>query len=218
MDELRFDYLFENWREVLVMAGDHLRLCLAAVGLALVVAVPLGMVAARFRGLTLPILSLLGVIYTVPSLAFLTFLIPTPLGIGRDNALVVLTAYAQLFLVRNIVAGLRGVDASTLEAAQGIGMTPWQVFQRVRWPLALPVVLAGIRTAFVSTISLATIAGWINAGGLGPLLFNGISRDQPPMILAGAVAIVALALLSDAVLRVAERWTAAARAQRAGAR
>ena len=216
MDELNFDYLIENWREVLGLALDHLELSLTVVGLALVFAVPLGIVATRFRALTLPILGLLGAIYTVPSLAFLTFLIPTPLGIGRDNAVVVLTAYAQLFLVRNIVAGLRGVNPATLEAARGQGMTGWQVFRQVRWPLALPVVLAGVRTAFVTTISLATIAGWINAGGLGPLLFRGIASDRPPMILAGAVAIVGLALLADAVLRFGERWTAAARAGRAG--
>ena len=215
MDELSFDYLIENWRTVLGLALDHLELSVAVIALALIFAIPLAIVAAQFRALTLPILGLLGAIYTVPSLAFLTFLIPTPLGIGRDNALVVLTAYAQLFLVRNIVAGLRGVDPATLEAARGLGMTSWQVFRQVRWPLALPVVLAGIRTAFVTTISLATIAAWINAGGLGRLLFQGIATRRTPMIVAGAVAIVALALLADAVLRFAERWTAAARAQRA---
>jgi len=172
-------------------------------------------VAARYRRLTLPTLGLLGAIYTVPSLAFLALLIPS-LGIGRTPALVVLAAYAQLFLVRNIVAGLRGVGASTLEAATGLGMTPWQVFARVRWPLALPVMLAGLRTAFVTTISLATVAAWIDAGGLGTLLFEGISRDDPDRILAGAVAITALALLADGLLRLAERQTAAARARRSG--
>ncbi len=215
MDELNFSYLSRNWRTVLAMAVDHLELSVTAVALALVVALPLGLIATRYRPLTLPILGLLGALYTVPSLAFLTFLIPTPVGIGRDNALVALTTYAQLFLVRNIVAGLRGVSPAALEAATGLGMTPAQVFFRVRWPLALPVVLAGVRTALVTTISLATIAGWIDAGGLGPLLFNGIARDRPPMILAGAVASVALALLTDALLRLAERLTAVSRARRA---
>ena len=172
MDELSFDYLIENWRTVLGLALDHLELSVAVIALALVFAIPLGIVAARFRALTLPILGLLGAIYTVPSLAFLTFLIPTPLGIGRDNALVVLTAYAQLFLVRNIVAGLRGVSPATLEAARGLGMTPWQAFRQVRWPLALTVVLAGVRSALVRTLSLVmSVAGvhaWVEARCLSP--------------------------------------------------
>lgn len=215
MDELNFSYLTERWRTVLDLAIEHLQLSLTAVALAIVIAIPIGLVATRYASLTLPILGLLGAIYTVPSLAFLSLLIPTPVGIGRDNALVVLTAYAQIFLVRNIVAGLRGVDPAILEAARGVGMTAWQVFRRVRWPLALPVVLAGVRTAFVTTISLATIAAWIDAGGLGSLLFAGIARNRPPITVAGAVAIVALALLADATLRFLERFTAVARARRA---
>ena len=214
---LDLSYLTANWRTVLDLAWDHLQLSLAAVALALLVAVPLGVLTARFRPLTLPVLGLLGALYTVPSLAFLAFLIPS-LGIGRRNALVVLTVYAQLFLVRNLVAGLRGVDAATLEAARGMGLTAWQVFRAVRWPLALPVVLAGVRTALVTTISLATVAAWINAGGLGTLLFTGIARNQPPRILAGAVAITALAVGADLALRGAEHLTAAARARRAAGR
>lgn len=210
-----FSYLIENWREVVSLGVDHLRLCLGAVAIALLLAVPLGVAAARFRRLTLPTLSALGLLYTVPSLAFLAFLIPTPIGIGPDNATVALTAYAQIFLVRNIVAGLRGIDASTLEAARGLGMSGWQVFAKVQWPLALPVMLAGLRTATVSTISLATVAAWVDAGGLGTLLFEGLSRYYPAMTLAGAIAIVALALAADAVLRLAERGTAISRARRA---
>ena len=211
---MSFEYLIENWRQVLELAGEHLRLTVAAVALALVVAIPLGLLAARVRRLTLPVLGVLGALYTVPSLAFLALLIPS-LGIGGTKALVVLAAYAQIFLVRNIVAGLRGVDPATLEAAAGLGMTPWQVFRRVRWPLALPIVLAGVRTAMVTTISLATIAAWIDAGGLGWLLFQALARDYPSMTLAGAVAITALALLTNAVLRLLERFTAVSRARRA---
>ena len=211
---MNFDYLFEHWRRVLALTVDHLELSLGAVAIALAVAIPLGVVAARYTRLTLPILSLLGVIYTVPTLAALAFLIPA-LGIGRRPALIVLAAYAQIFLVRNIVAGLRGVDSQTLEAARGLGMTSWQVFRQVRWPLALPVMLAGLRTAVVTTISLATVAAWIDAGGLGTLLFQGLARLYPSETLAGAIAIVALALLSDAVLRLAERATAISRARRA---
>ncbi|MBA2521460.1 MAG: ABC transporter permease [Chloroflexia bacterium] len=192
---------------------EHIQLCLTAVAIALVIAIPLGAIATRFTRLTLPMVGVLGVLYTVPSLAFLAFLIPV-LGIGVVPAVIVLAAYAQIFLVRNIVAGLRGVDPSTLEAARGLGLGGWQVFRQVRWPLALPVIIAGVRTAFVTTISLATVAAWIDAGGLGQLLFEGITRNDPDRILAGTIAITALALLADALLRFAERSTAIARARR----
>ncbi len=211
---MSLDYLFRRPDRVLMLAGQHLSLTLTVILVALVIAVPLGIAAARWRRLSLPLLALLGAVYTVPSLAFLAFLIPV-LGIGRTPAVVVLAAYAQLFLVRNIVTGLGGVGASTLEAARGVGMTPWQVFRDVRWPLALPVMIAGLRTAVVTTISLATVAAWIDAGGLGTLLFEGITRDDPDRILAGTVAITALALAADALLRLAERLTAAGRARRA---
>jgi osmoprotectant transport system permease protein len=208
------DYLIEKWPRVWSLALQHLSLCASAILIALVFAVPLGVLAARRPRLSTPLLSVLGAIYTIPSLAFLAMLIPS-LGIGRKPAIVVLAAYAQIFLVRNIVTGLRGVDAATLEAASGLGMTQWQRFARVRWPLALPVIIAGLRTASVTTISLATIAAWIGAGGLGTLLFEGIARDDPDRILAGAIAITALALLTDALLRFVESLTSISRARRA---
>lgn len=207
-------YLTEHWRRVLDLAADHLAISAIAIGVALLLAVPLGVAVAAIPRLTFPVLGLLGIIYTIPSLAFLAFLIPS-LGLGRRPAIVVLAAYAQLALVRNIVAALRGVDPAVREAAAGVGMTPLQAFLRVRLPLALPVLVAGVRIASVTTVSLATVTAWINAGGLGTLMFDGISRDNPPMILAGAVAIVALAVGVDLVLRLIERFTPASRAARA---
>jgi osmoprotectant transport system permease protein len=208
------DYLFRRWDRVWALTVDHLTLSFTVILVALVVAIPLGIVAARVPRLSTPLLALLGALYTIPSLAFLALLIPT-LGIGRMPAIVVLAVYAQVFLVRNIVAGLRGVDAATLEAARGRGLTRLQEFWRVRWPLALPVMIAGLRTAAVTTISLATIAAWIGAGGLGTLLFEGITRDDPNRILAGTLAITALAILTDAALRFIESRTAIRRAQTA---
>ena len=214
---MNLDYLHGHWSNVLHLTAQHLELTLLTIVIALVIAVPLGVLAARLRPLTLPVLGTLGAIYTIPSLAFLAILIPS-VGIGRTNALIVLVAYAQLFLVRNIVAGLRGVNPATLEAARGLGMTAWQVFRQVQLPLALPVVIAGIRTALVTTISLATVTAWINAGGLGTLLFDGINRDYPSEILTGAIAITLLALVADALMRLLGRMTAVARAARATAR
>ena len=208
---MNFDYLIENWRDVLHLTWEHITLCAIAILLAMIFAIPLGILIAAFPRLRFTTIAILGAIYTIPSLAFLAFLIPS-LGLGRNPAVVVLAAYAQLALVRNIQAGLTGVDPNVLEAAQGAGMTPWQSLIRVRLPLALPVLIAGLRIATVSTISLATITAWISAGGLGTLLFEGITFNRPSMILAGTVAITALALSVDLLLRMAERLTSASRA------
>ncbi len=214
MDGLDLSYLTENWREVWALTLDHVRLSLLALAIALPIALVLGIAAARFRALTVPVLTFLGVLYTIPSLAFLAFLIPSQ-GLGVRPALIILVTYAQVFLVRNIVAGLRSVDAPTLEAASGIGMTRGQVMRRVWFPLALPVIIAGVRTALLTIISIAAVAAWINAGGLGDLLFRGLARNYPAMILAGIIAIIALAAVTDLLLRAAERLTPLARAHRA---
>jgi osmoprotectant transport system permease protein len=211
---VNLDYLFRRPDRVWALTLEHLTLAGTAILVALVFAIPLGILAARMPRVSAPLLAFLGALYTIPSLAFLALLIPS-LGIGRRPAVVVLAVYAQIFLVRNIVTGLRGVDPATLEAARGLGMTRLQEFWRVRWPLALPVMIAGLRTATVTTISLATIAAWIGAGGLGTLLFEGIARDDPNRILAGTIAITALAILTDALLRFIESRTAIRRAQTA---
>jgi osmoprotectant transport system permease protein len=208
---MSLDYLFEHWREVLELTREHIELCALAIGLALVPAILLGILIAVYPGVRTLTLVVLGAIYTIPSLAFLAFLIPS-FGLGTKPAVIVLAAYAQLALVRNIQAGLSGVDRNILEAASGAGMTAWQSLVRVRLPLALPVLIAGLRIATVSTISLATITAWIDAGGLGSLLFDGIAFNRPSMILAGTVAITALALSADLLLRFIERITPASRA------
>jgi osmoprotectant transport system permease protein len=211
---MNLDYLIENWRHVSDLAGDHLLLSSIALGIGLLLALPMGVLVAAVPRLSLPVLSALGIIYTIPSLAFLAFLIPSQ-GLGRRPAIIVLAAYAQLALVRNIATGLRGVDPAIVEAASGTGMTRLQIFMRVRLPLALPVLVAGVRIAAVATISFASITAWIAAGGLGTLMFDGIARGNESMILSGAIAIVALALVTDALLRLLERSTPASRAARA---
>jgi osmoprotectant transport system permease protein len=208
---MNFDYLIDNWREVLQLTWEHIVLCGLAILLALIFAIPLGILISAFPRMRFTTIAILGAIYTIPSLAFLAFLIPS-LGLGRQPAVVVLAAYAQLALVRNFQIGLTGVDPNVIEAASGVGMSGWQSLTRVRLPLALPVLIAGLRIATVSTISLATVTAWISAGGLGTLLFEGITFNRPSMILAGTVAITALALSTDLLLRLAERVTPASRA------
>ncbi len=206
-------YLRENTDVVWQRTVEHLQLSLTALVLALPIALLLGALAVRYRRLQFPILTLLGVAYTIPSLVILVFLIPSQ-GIGNRPILIMLVMYAQFFLVRNIVAGLRGVSPATLEAAQGVGMTSFQVFRIVWFPLALPVVIAGVRAALLTIIGLAVFGGLISAGGLGRILFEGIGRDYPSMVLAGIIAIVALSVSVDLVLRLLERATPLARSLR----
>ena len=209
-------YLRENPDVVWQHTIEHLQLSLTALAIALPVAIVLGILAVRIHWLTTPIIAVISVLYTVPSIALLAFLIPSQ-GIGERPALIMLVMYAQLFLVRNMVAGLNGVDPATLEAARGLGMDERQLFMRIWLPLALPVIMAGIRTGLVTTISLATIAGWVNAGGLGELMFQGLALRRESTVLAGIVAVTALSLTIDILMRGLERLTPVARAQRAAA-
>ncbi len=197
-------YLVEHPDRVGLLLAQHVALVAGALVLALVVAIPLGVLAARRAGARAAILSITGAIYTIPSLALLALLVAV-LGLGATTAIVALAAYAQMVLVRGIVAGLRGVDPAIVDAAQGLGMTRRQTLLRVEIPVALPVVLGGVRVAAVSLIALATIAAWIDAGGLGVLLFEGMRSDNAPKIVAGALAAAALAIVADAALRGAER-------------
>jgi len=206
-------YLRENGDVVWQRTLEHLQLSLTALVVALPIALLLGALAVRYRQLQFTILTALGVAYTIPSLVVLVFLIPSQ-GIGNRPILITLVMYAQFFLVRNIVAGLRGVSPATLEAARGVGMTGFQVFRRVWFPLALPVVIAGVRAALLTIIGLAVFGGLISAGGLGRILFEGIGRDYPSMVLAGILAIVALSVAVDLVLRLLERATPLARSLR----
>ncbi len=196
-----------------IVFGDllqHIKLTLATLAIAMAIAVPLGTLIARVPILYTPIIGLLGVIYTIPSLALLAFLI-VYVGIGFRNALIALVAYAQFILVRNVVVGLRGVDPVVVEAARGMGMSGIQTLLRIEYPLALPVILSGLRIATVATIAIATIASLIDAGGLGLLLFEGLNNANNSEIEVGAIAVSALAVVADIILRLIDRTLPATR-------
>ncbi len=210
-------YFFDNLDEIRELSIEHLRLSLTALAIALPISIVVAIVGVVFRPVRQPLLWLVGALYTIPSLAMLAFLIPSQ-GLGVRPTLILLVIYAQVFLVRNTVTALTGVDSDVLEAATGTGMKPHQVLTRVWLPLALPVIIAGIRIALVTIIGLAILGGWVNAGGLGELLFTGINTNHPAKVLAGLVAIVSIALVTDLGLRIVESTTAIARARRASAR
>jgi osmoprotectant transport system permease protein len=169
-----------------------------------VIGVPLGAYLNRERFLAGPVLALVGVIQTVPSLALLGLLIPL-LGIGEKPALLALFLYALLPIVRNTHDGLGSIDPSALEAARGMGMRPSQVLLRIALPLALPVVMGGIRTSTVINVGVATLAALIGAGGLGQFIFRGIAMVDMPTVLMGAIPSALLALVLDGLLAWAER-------------
>lgn len=205
MSAFRF---FVNHRgEILQATLEHMTLVVIAMAIAIVIGVPLGMLIVRRPALRALSLTAANIFQTIPSLALFGFLIPIPFlgGIGKRTAVVALVLYALLPILRNTYVGLTGIDPSVLESAEAMGMTPSQILLRVRLPLALAVILAGIRTSTVLTIGVATIAAAIGAGGLGAFIFRGVAMVSDAVILAGAVPAAALALVADALLGLLER-------------
>ena len=200
-------YFWERRQDILALTAQHLVLVAVSTFLAAAVGIPLGIWLTRRPKLARPILGLAGVVQTIPSLALFGFLLPLPLigGIGARTAIVALLVYAMLPLLRNTYAGILSVDPAIVEAATGLGMTPRQRLWWVELPLALPVVLAGVRIATVVSIGLATIAAAIGAGGLGVLIYRGIAIMDNRQILAGAVPAALLALAADGLLGAVER-------------
>jgi len=201
------NYVRRHPAEIAFKLLEHVELTGLALLLALLMAVPLGVVAARSRRFGGAILGVLNVLYTVPSLALLALLIPR-LGIGFRTAVVALVLYAQLILVRAVATGLRNVPQATREAALGLGLSPGQLLRRVELPLALPIMLGGLRVAIVSLISLANLAAWIAAGGLGDLILYGLEHDDPSRAVVGAALSSALAIGATIALWMLERRVA----------
>jgi len=200
-------FLWERRGEIAALAGQHVLLVAAATAIAVAVGVPLGVALTRRPRLARPILGAANVIQTIPSLALFGFLIPVPFlgGIGARTAIVALVLYGLLPILRNTHAGIRSVDPAIVEAADGLGMTPGQRLRLVELPLAMPVVVAGVRVAVVVGVGLATIAAAIGAGGLGVLIYRGVATVDHRLILAGAVPAALLAILFDVALGFAEK-------------
>src|SRR5438445_1526024 len=195
-------------REVLVETGRHVMLVGVSVGVASAVGVPLGVWLTHRPGWSRIVLGLAGALQTIPSLALFGFLIPVPVigGIGTRTALVALTLYALLPVLRNTVTGIAGVDPAVREAGRGMGMTDRQLLMQVELPLAANVILAGIRVATVVGIGVTTIAAAIGAGGLGVFIFRGVAMVDNRTILQGALPAALLAIGADVGLGAVERW------------
>lgn len=192
-----------RWEDILLASWQHLELTLISLVLANSIAIPLGILLTRFKRWADPVIGVTAVVQTVPSLALLGFMIPL-LGIGKGPAIVALTVYGLLPILRNTYTGIVGVTPAVVEAGVGMGMTSRQVLLMVELPMALSVIMAGVRTATVLLIGVATLAALIGAGGLGDLIFRGIAMANPQLILAGAVPAAAMAIVFDYILKKTE--------------
>jgi len=194
-----FQFILQNRSEVLELTLEHLWLVGFSTLLAMLVGIPLGIAIAHRPRLNKPVLASANIIQTIPSLALFGFLLPVPwLGDRADRlAILALTLYALLPLIRNTYTGIRGVDPAVVEAGRGMGLTDRQVLFHVELPLALSVILSGVRVAVVISVGLATIAAAIGAGGLGEFIFRGLAMVDNRVILAGAIPAAVLALLAD---------------------
>lgn len=197
-------YLMSNFDRVVKLFFEHLYLVSISLFVAIMIATVLGITISKYKQLYSPIIGSLGILYTIPSIALFALMIPV-FGLGFKSAFIALVAYSQMILVRNIVAGIRGIDPAIIEAARGMGMSKMMILLKIELPLALPVVIAGIRIATISVIGIATIAAYINAGGLGELIFEGIYQDHSQKIIAGTIAVAFLAVGTDICFRLIER-------------
>src|SRR3954465_817240 len=203
---LYWPWVQDHTDEIRQALVEHIQLTVLAVLFGLAIAMPLALLSVRYRHLYGPVIAITGVLYTIPSLALFALLLPLT-GLSRATALVPLTAYTLLILVRNIVTGLDGVPADLKERAAGMGDSRRRQILHVELPLALPAVIAGIRIATVTTIGLVAITALIGQGGLGALMYDGLQRDFRTPLTVGVVLSLALAVVADVLLVLAQRFS-----------
>lgn len=199
-----WQFMVEQSAKLVDQTITHIGITSVSLLIAVVIGMPLGILIARKRKLSGTVLGFAGVLQTIPSIALLGFMIPL-LGIGTLPAIAALFLYALLPIVRNTYTGIKEVDASVVDAAKGMGMSINQILIKVQLPLALPVILAGIRTATVINVGVATLAAYIAAGGLGEFIFGGIALNNTNMILAGAIPAALLAIIFDFLLSLLQK-------------
>ncbi|ALM27909.1 ABC transporter permease [Bacillus altitudinis MN12] len=203
MDQI-IDFLEKNGGELLTKMWEHLYISLIAVVLGIIVAVPLGVILTRMKRGAGFVIGVVNIFQTLPSLAILAFFIPI-LGVGKIPAIVALFFYSVLPILRNTYAGVQGVNKNLLESGKGIGMTTWEQIRLVELPLAVPVIMAGVRTSTIYLIGWTTLAAFIGGGGLGDYILIGLQLYQPEYIIAGAIPVTILAVIIDLTLMKLEK-------------
>ncbi|MEK3980349.1 ABC transporter permease [Psychrobacillus sp. FSL K6-2836] len=183
---------------------QHIYLSFIALAVGIAIALPLGILVARYRRVAEPVIGITAIFQTIPSLALFGFLVPL-IGIGAKTALIALIIYALLPILRNTYTGISNIDESMIEAGRGMGMTKSQLLWQIEFPLALPFIMAGIRTATVLTVGIATLATFVGAGGLGDVIYRGLQSYNNSLVLAGALPVALLAILFDLLLKWIEK-------------
>lgn len=205
-----WDWVARNWGEIVDRTWEHITLTAVSVGLGLVISLALSIVALRWRWTLSPITWTTGLLYTIPSLALFALLVPI-VGLNATNAVIALTSYTLLILIRNLVAGVDGVPAPVLEAADGMGYTRRSRFWKMEVPLALPVIVAGLRIATVTTVGLVTVTAVLGLGGYGYFILRGLNTFFWTQIIVGVVLSVVLATILDVgfvlLQRVLSPWS-----------
>ena len=199
------NFILERKLEIISRILEHIQLTGISVLLAIGVGVPIGIILSKTKKLIPPVIGIVNIIQTIPSLALLGLLIPL-LGIGFKPAILALFLYSLLAIVKNTLTGINNVENSIIEAGTGMGMTSSQILIKIELPLAIPVVFSGIRIATVACIGIATLCASIGAGGLGQFIFRGISMVNNNMILAGAIPSALLAIIFDFILHLLEKY------------
>lgn len=196
-------FINEYGGQILTKSAEHIYISAFALGLGILFAVPLGILLTRLPKVTNIVIGIASVLQTVPSLALLALMIPF-FGVGKLPAIIALFIYSLLPILRNTYIGMKNVDSNYRDVAKGMGMTNMQSIISVELPIAMPTIMAGIRLAAVYVVAWATLASYIGAGGLGDLIFSGLNNFQPPLIFAGTIPVIIIALLSDFLLGVLE--------------
>jgi len=196
-------YIWNNLNEIVQLSAEHLTMVGIALAISILLALPLSLLMTRSARAATLVMGVLGTLYTIPSIALLILLLPI-FGLNQRSVIAALIVYTQIILVRNIVAGLQGVSPILLDAAKGAGMNGWQRWLHIQLPLALPIILAGVRLATVVAIAIATIGAKFGAGGLGTLLFDGIAQNRYDKIVAGSIVVALLALIFNYLLLALE--------------
>ncbi|WBW50114.1 ABC transporter permease [Peptoniphilus equinus] len=197
------EFLQQNFSDILLKCGEHLTIAMAALALGVIVAVPVGILISKNPVASKCVMAVASVLQTIPSFALLSLI--TLIGVGKGPAIIALFIYSLLPILRNTYLGIVGVEANIVDAAKGMGMRESQILFKVKIPLALPVIMSGIRLSAVYVIAWATLASYIGAGGLGDYIFNGLNNYVPPMIVWGTIPVSIMALLADFILAQVEK-------------
>ena len=200
------NWLLNNWDQVLEALGQHIVIALTSIGIAFVISLVVGIWAARREAVFHAAIAVSGILYTIPTLAFLALLIPI-VGLGKTNAIICMVAFSLMIMIRNVAVGIRNVPSEVVDAGRGMGMTAFDILTRIELPLAAPVILDGVRNAAVTIVATATLGALVASGGLGRFIVDGLARQEYERLVAGALLVSLLAVATEAAFGVVAQFS-----------